>query len=32
MTNHEIAEWIGLLWALGMLGYIIRIIMCEINK
>lgn len=31
MTNREIAEWMGLVLSLGWLGYIIRIIMCELD-
>jgi uncharacterized membrane protein len=31
MSNHELAEWMGLFMGLGLVGYVIRIIMCEIK-
>jgi len=32
MTNRELAEWVSLFWALGLLGYVIRIILCELKN
>ena len=31
MTNREIAEWMAFFWGLGLFGYIVRIVMCELK-
>jgi preprotein translocase subunit Sss1 len=31
MTNREIAEIMAFFWVMGLFGYIIRVVMCELK-